>query len=329
MTRRDFVWGITASACAAPFAHFEASLLKAQTAPRPTIKPKTLNHVGFYVTDVRRTAAWYQDLFGMPVQYRSDPGGAVAVLRIGGGPEFIALFPANGAKPGFRHMGFGVEGFSREAADRALAAHSEKGAWQTRPANGGDVEELVIRDPDNLMIQVQDVRFSGGGDRLGELWSQPWTPAPSSDQPRIQVRAVNHITFGSSSKEGAERFYRDLFGLPLLSWDYRPGEPSKILGVSVEAPRQFIAPGQGRTIGVSHYCLGVDRFDRDAIAKVLTAHGIAVPPAGQDRPGCCGSAIVYNAGETVYGRDPDGFSVQFTDSSFCAGTGPLGTTCIV
>jgi catechol 2,3-dioxygenase-like lactoylglutathione lyase family enzyme len=335
LTRREFVQSLAASAfaapvaLAAPLAALAPPPVGAQAQTRPIIKPKTLNHVGFFVSDVRRTAAWYQDLFGMPVQFRTDPGGAVAVLRIGAGPEFIALFPANGANPGFRHMGFGVEGFSREAADRALAAHDVRGEWRTRAASGGDVEELVIRDPDNLMIQVQDVRCSGGGGRLGDVWSQPWTTAPQRERPRIQVRAVNHVTFGSSSKEGAEKFYRDLFGLPLLSWDYRPGEPSKILGVAVDAPRQFIAPGQGRAIGVSHYCLGVDGFDREAVARVLTAHGMSVPPIGRERPGCCGSAIVYNPAETVYGRDPDGFSVQFTDSNFCAGTGPLGTTCIV
>jgi hypothetical protein len=73
----------------------------------------------------------------------------------------------------------------------------------------------------------------------------------------------------------------------------------------------------------------VEGFDRDRIARTLTEHGIAVQPAGKERPGCCGSALAYNPAETVYGRDPDGFSVQFTDANFCAGIGPLGTMCIV
>jgi catechol 2,3-dioxygenase-like lactoylglutathione lyase family enzyme len=322
MTRRDFVHGLAA------FALFQRAA-RAQPPDRPVIRPKTLNHVAFFASDVRRTAAWYQELFGFAVQFRTDGSEPVAVLRIGSGPEFIALYPANGAKPGFKHMGFGVENFDRATVERALAAHNVKGDWRTRKAAEGDVEELVLRDPDNLMIQVQDVRYSGGGGRRGDVWGPGWTSAPQSARARIAVRAVNHVTFGSASKESAEKFYRDLFGLPVLSWDYRPSDPSRILGISVDAPRQFIAPGQGRTIGVSHYCFGVDGFDRERIAKTLSDHGIAVPPTGTPRPGCCGSAVTYNPAETVYGRDPDGFSVQFTDSNFCAGIGPLGTMCIV
>ena len=323
MTRRNFVWCLAAAAIVRP-------RVIAQTTSRPSIKTKSLNHVAFLVSDVQRTAEWYQQLFGMPLQLRRDAaGGTVAVLRVGPGPEFVSLHPANGAKPGFKHLGFGVESFNRRSVDQALSAHKVKAEWSTRKAIEGDVEELTIRDPDNLMIQIQDARYTGGGGKLGDVWSQPWTMPAQSTRPRIPVRSINHVTFGSASKEGADRFYRDLFGLPVLSWDYRPGEPSRILGLSVDAPRQFIAPGQGRAIGVSHYCLGVEGFNRDAVAQALVAHAVAVPPAGKERPGCCGSAVVYSPNETVYGRDPDGFSVQFTDTNFCAGTGALGTTCIL
>ena len=114
----------------------------------------------------------------------------------------------------------------------------------------------------------------------------------------------------------------------MLSWDYRPSEPSRILGVAAGSPRQFIAPGQGRAIGVSHYCLGIEGFDRDRIAQALKDHGITPQPSG-DRSGCCGSKVVYSGSETIFGlRDPDGFSVQLTDADYCAGTGPLGTVCI-
>lgn len=323
MTRRSFVWGLAAAA-------IPLRRVLAQAPARPIIRAKSLNHVAFFASDVQRTAAWYQQLFGMPLQLRRDTsGGTVAVLRVGPRPEFVALYPANGVKPGFKHLGFGVENFDRAAIDQALSAHRVKGEWSTRPAGEGDVEELLIRDPDGLMIQVQDVRYTGGGGKLGDVWSQAWTMPAQSTRPRIPARSINHVTFGSASKEGAERFYRDLFGLPVMSWDYRPPEPSKILGLSVESPRQFIAPGQGRAVGVSHYCLGVEGFDRDRIAQVLVAHGVAVPPPGASRPGCCGAAVMYSATETVYARDPDGFSVQFTDTNFCAGTGALGTTCIL
>jgi len=323
MTRRDFALLLGAAAVARP-----RVLAQAQAPARPAIKTQSLNHVAFFASDVQRTADWYQRTFGMPVQFRQETGGRVAVLRLGPGPEFIAVYPANGAKPGFKHMGFGVQNFSRPAIDQALAAHGVKAEWSLRKAPGGDVEELLVRDPDGLVVQVQDVKYAGGGGRLGDAWPQPWTMPPQDARPPVAARAVNHVTFGSASKERAERFYRDLFALPLLSWDYRPAEPSKILGVGSGSPRQFIAPGQGRNVGVSHYCLGIEGFSREQVTRALGERGIQYRPS-TGSSGCCGANVVYSPDETVFGlTDPDGFSVQLTDVDYCAGTGPLGTVCI-
>lgn len=322
MSRRDFGLLLGAAATAT------TSRLTAQaleTPPRPIVKAHTLNHLAMGVTDIQRTTDWYQRAFGMPVRFGQGPSGArVAVLRIGAGPEFLELVPlSGGAKPGFLHLGFGLQNVNRAAVDQVLAAWNVKAEWRTRKAAGGDVEELLIRDPDNLQIQIQDTRYSAGGGPLGDQWSQGWTPPPQSASPPVSVRCINHATFGSASKERAEKFYADLFGLRMMSWDYRPREPSKILGFVADSPRQFIAPGQGN-IGISHYCLGVESFDRARIVKMLTDLGIAVQPAGGDRKGCCGSGIMYSAGETAFVRDPDGITVQMTDMNYCAGTGPIG-----
>ena len=318
LTRRELVAGLIAGAAGG------VRLFAQPQAPtRPVIKAERLNHIAFFVTDVTRTVEWYQRFFGMPVQLRPDG----AVLRLASGPQFIALYPANGAKPGFKHMGFGVRGFNRASMEPALAAHGIKGEWTMRPTPEGEVEELMIRDPDGLGIQIQDVRYAGGGGRIGDTWNRPWTPAPAAATSVIPASSINHITFGSSSKERVERFYREVFGLPMISWDYRPQEPSKLFALSPASPREFVAPGQG-PIGVSHYCLGVPGFDRATLAQLFTAHGVKSPPPA-DRPGCCGSKVVYSGSETIFGlRDPDGFSVQLADVEFCAGTGPLGTVCI-
>ena len=316
MTRRELLFGLLAGAAG-------GAAVGAQPQTRPAIRPARLNHIAFFASDVKSTVEWYQRFFGMPVQFRPDG----AILRLGEGPEFIAIYPAGNAKPGFKHMGFGVRGFSRGLIDQALAAHVVKGEWSTRRAPEGDVEEMVIRDPDGIAIQIQDVRYSGGGGPLGDTWARSWTPAPAPVKPVIASRSINHITFGSASKERVERFYRDVFGLPMISWDYRPQEPAKLFALSPASPREFVAPGQG-SLGVSHYCLGVPGFDRAKLVQVLTDHGVKTPPPA-DRPGCCGSKVVYEASETLFGlRDPDGFSVQLADLEFCAGIGPLGTACI-
>ena len=214
ITRREAVLGLLA--CAAG-----ARALRAQAPTRPSVRPERLNHIAFFASDVKRTVEWYQRFFGMPVQFRPEG----AVLQFGDGPEFIAIFPANGAKPGFKHMGFGVRGFARGPIDQALAAHGIKGEWSRRPAAEGDVEELMIRDPDGITIQIQDGRDTGGGGMLGDTWARPWTPAPPPQKPIIAARSINHITFGSASKERVERFYGDVFGLPMIPWANRPREP--------------------------------------------------------------------------------------------------------
>lgn len=324
MSRREFGLMVGAAVTTAP------PLLRAQPAPasrpaRPVIKAHTFNHLAMAVTDVQRTADWYQRVFGTPVRFGQDASGArIATLRIADGPEFLELIPVSGgAKPGFHHLGFGVQSFNRAAADQALSARNLKGEWRTRKASGADVEELVVRDPDDLQIQIQDTRYTAGSGQLGDQWAQGWTMPSQANVPPLAVRCINHATFGSASKERVEQFYLDLFDLRLLSWDYRPGEPSKILGFVSDSPRSFIAPGQGR-LGISHYCLGVDSFDRGRVVKVLTDLGVPVRPAGADRRACCGAGIVYSAGETAFVADPDGISVQITDANYCAGAGPIG-----
>lgn len=323
LSRREFALFVGAAAVAA------TKRPSAQTAPAarsslPVIKAHTFNHLAMAVTDVQRTADWYQKVFATPVRFGQDVSGArIATLRIGDGPEFLELTPvSSGAKPGFAHLGFGVQSLNRAVVDQALASRSVKADWRTRKAAGGAVDELFIRDPDGLEIQIQDSRYSAGGGPLGDQWTEPWT-MPKGGGPSLAVRCINHATFGSASKERVEKFYTDLFELRLLSWDYRPGEPSKILGFVGDSPRSFVAPGQGR-VGISHYCLGVDGFERARVVQVLSGLGVQVRPAGADRKACCGASIVYSAAETVFLADPDGISVQITDANYCAGTGPIG-----
>ena len=324
VTRRGFGLLVGAAATAAASSAFGQT--PGAASAQPVIPAHTFNHIAMRVSDVQRAVDWYQRMFGLPAQFREEPPGRrVAVLRIGDGAEFLELAPvAPGEPPAYLHLGFGVQDFDPSAIRRALSAQGLAGEWRSREAAGGDVEELVVRDPDGLRIQVQDARYTGGGGRLGDVWDEPWNLAPRAATPFLAVRNINHATFGSASKERAERFYQDVFGLRLMSWDYRPREPSRILGFVADSPRQFVAPGQGRRIGISHYCLGVEGFNRERVVRTLSELGVSVRPAGEPRPGCCGSGITYSPSDTVFFQDPDGFVVQLTDMDYCAGTGPIG-----
>ena len=49
-----------------------------------------------------------------------------------------------------------------------LAAHGIKAAVRKRADSDPPSEELTFRDPDNIMVQLQDVTYCGGEGKLGE-----------------------------------------------------------------------------------------------------------------------------------------------------------------
>src|SRR5438876_513156 len=79
-------------------------------AGKPAIAVKTLNHFALAVSDVKRSLDFYQGLFGMPIQARQ---GSTVILRIGNGPQFMALGPAGSNPPAISsHICLTVEKFN-------------------------------------------------------------------------------------------------------------------------------------------------------------------------------------------------------------------------
>src|SRR5579862_7020940 len=73
---------------------------------KPAIPVKGLNHFTLAVSDIKRSLDFYQGLFGMPIQAHQ---GATPVLRIGSGPQFLALSAAGTNKPSISHLCLSVE----------------------------------------------------------------------------------------------------------------------------------------------------------------------------------------------------------------------------
>src|SRR5215469_8867318 len=86
MTRRSALVGLSAT--------LASSGVMAQQA-RPVIQTRHLNNVMIAVSDLQRSTAFYERLFGPPVRQ-----GETIVFRVGEGPHFFALTAVrSGAKP--------------------------------------------------------------------------------------------------------------------------------------------------------------------------------------------------------------------------------------
>ena len=113
MERRHFLAALPALAL--------APRLAAQSAPA-SLKVRGLSQLTLTVSDVSRSLKFYQDLFGMPIQARQ---GTTLFLRIGSGPQFLALKQAAaGERPSISAFGMGVEDFS---VDRVLRVLEQNG----------------------------------------------------------------------------------------------------------------------------------------------------------------------------------------------------------
>ncbi len=108
-----------------------AGVLRAQ-APAAPLKVRGLSQLTLTVSDLPRSLRFYQELFGMPIQARQGP---TLFLRIGAGPQFLALRPAAaGERPGISGFGMAVDDFSIERVVSVLGAHGVTRAPRPRTA---------------------------------------------------------------------------------------------------------------------------------------------------------------------------------------------------
>jgi catechol 2,3-dioxygenase-like lactoylglutathione lyase family enzyme len=136
--------------------------------------------------------AFYQSLFGFGIQAYQGP--TAPVLGVGPGVHFL-MFTGGGAArgrggaaprpPRVDHPCFGMDNFNPDAVVNILEGYGIKprGANPSTPlvwyisqrmenrggAPGTGTPELYFTDPDNIAIQIQDVKYCGGGGFLGDV----------------------------------------------------------------------------------------------------------------------------------------------------------------
>ena len=343
ITRRNLLLSLPALAVAP----HSIPRLSAQQPRRPPIPVRALNHMTLTVSDVKRSVDFYQGLFGMPIQARQ---GSTVLLRIGAGPQFIAIGGGDGTvKPSIGHFCMTTENFNADGVMGVLARHGvtkadasggglSGGPMKARvrlrlPDRGGAKEgtpEIYLGDPDGIVIQLQDTTYCGGGGVLGNRCPLP-EPAPARGV--LAVRDLNHFTMSVTDGPRGAAFYQELFGLRIHA--HQGVNP--VLGVGTGV--QFVmangpVPGRAAAAGINHACMTMSGFDPDNVLKALTEFGLkprGSGPAGPlvhyvsmrmaDRGGAPGGT------PELYFTDPDGLVMQLQDTSYCGGGGVLGHVC--
>lgn len=321
------------------------------------IAVRNLNHMTLTVKDPKRSIEFYQGLFGMPIQARQ---GATTVLRIGSGPQFVAINGGPNATPRIDHYCLTVENFNVDRLMKVLADHGvtraeasatggglSGGPMKARirmrgPEAGGAKEgspEIYFGDSDGIVVQLQDPKYCGGAGLHGEICSA--TPEPAPTKGLLAVRDLNHFTIRVSDTQRTNAFYQKLFGLKVRAsqgatpgWAIGPGQQFLMFTGAPVASATGGAPP--RPPGIDHVCLNMNDFNVDRILKTLESYGIK---SRGSAPGPVGPMTAYvslrmpNRGGAkegtpeLYFTDPDGLLIQLQDVKYCGGGGYLGELC--
>jgi catechol 2,3-dioxygenase-like lactoylglutathione lyase family enzyme len=289
----------------------------------------TLNHVSFGCADLRTTVQWFGRVFGMAVHAFQDYQGGQTVLRVGGGPSYMALSQRSARAGGqapmrFPHFCWGVDDFD---VDRILRALSEMQApAQAVLREGKTINGVNFDDPDGVPLQFNPAAACGGGGFLGDVCDasaraarQPGDPEP------VAVRTLNHVKLIVPNLQRTLDWYLKLTDMKRQG-DQEPaagprtagydGPPVAVLRVGSGPQHVALVQGSGPAAFRPHVGFGVEAFQADQIVKQLA--GLGVTGRVRMREGATPEVLVDS---------PDGVEIQLQDVSYCGGRGQLGSTC--
>lgn len=321
-----------------------APALFAQPNPVPVAVQK-LHSFQLRVSDVARSVAFYQDLFGAPIQARQ---GDTVFLRIGSGPRFFSLSPIQaGQQPGFAHIGLSVANFAVAAVQAQLQAFGISSAQPPMAGQSaldhalrswtvqrGDTTELYFADIEGVVYQLNAEAYCGGTGSQGAV-CQRVEPAAASGL--FKLLDLSHFTNFMTNRDRANAFYTRIFGKQFQAYQ---GPTSPIIGVG--DGKQFLMYTGGNQEGaptqagrIDHSCFSVEDFSVDGILAKLTDYGLSGVDSGNGAPALSHwvSMRMPNRGGVeggtpeVYFADPDAIHIQLQDASYCGGGGYLGDDC--
>jgi len=321
MTRRTALLALSATM-------LSSGLMAQQT--KPVIATRRLNNVMIAVSDLNRSAAFYEKLFGPPVRQ-----GDAVIFRVGDGPHFFALTPVkSGAKPAYLSYGMTVADFDAEKTMRTLSDLGIRGAQITRR---GDTPELFVSDADGIRIQLQHTAYGYGSGPRGDIL--PRAPVAAS-RPVFALKTINHVTLTIANGAREKEFYDTVFRLPIralqgtgVTLAIGEGTDGIVFNPTTNNPNAIP--------GINHACFTIENFDPNRVMGILIANGFEPIETGIPaliKPLTCRVRLRQRAnnggGPTsplgtaeLYFTDPDNIPIQIQDVSYCGGSGWLGQIC--
>ncbi len=297
---------------------------------KPVIQTRRLNNVMIAVSNLERSTAFYEKLFGPALRQ-----GNTAVFRVGAGPHFFALTAAaSGAKPDFLSYGMTVADFDAEQATRTLAALGVSGAQIMRR---GDTPELFVADPNGIKVQLQHTAYGYGSGVRGDVL--PAAPA-AVKKPAFQLKSINHVTLTIANGPREKEFYQTVFGLPIRAMQgdgvtlaIGEGTDGIVFNASANNP--------SAVSGINHACFTIENFDAERAMAILIENGLDPIENGipalikpltcrvrwRQRANNGGGPTSHLGTPELYFTDPDNIRIQIQDVSYCGGSGRLGEIC--
>jgi catechol 2,3-dioxygenase-like lactoylglutathione lyase family enzyme len=155
---------------------------------------KEYSHFTITSSDGAKTTAWFRSIFGAPIRsYQGPtaptvaigPGVAFMMFTGGGGAGRAGAPPAPPRQPSINHVCFSLENFNPDQVIKTLEGvgikpretptgpvqpmrHYISMRMENRGGAPGGTPELYFTDPDGILVQLQDVKYCGGGGFLGD-----------------------------------------------------------------------------------------------------------------------------------------------------------------
>ncbi len=113
-------------------------------AQETAIKPVKIDHISIQVTDLPRSIAFYQKIFGFTVVSEDKPN---EIVRLGASGKVLVSLHHKSPTGLVDHYAIGVEKFNKEAVTREL---KERGATPEDNLDAG----FHIKDPEGISVQI-------------------------------------------------------------------------------------------------------------------------------------------------------------------------------